>query len=149
MIDLFLETKDVLTERVAAYRNSQEPDQDAYGRICAQLRELALEQQDAASAEATAAAVTEPAAVGPAAARQEAASQATPGDSALPFAIHLVRIQPKDAEALLAEMGLLGDVLHYQNQADRSEERSVGTECVSTCRTRWSPDHKKKKKHQN
>lgn len=118
MIDLFLETKDVLTEQVAAYRNSQEPDQDAYERICAQLRELALEHQDAASAEATAAAVTEPAAVGPAAARQEAASQATPGDSALPFAIHLVRIQPKDAEALLAEMGLLGDVLHYQNQAD-------------------------------
>src|SRR3546814_20171117 len=24
---------------------------------------------------------------------------------------------------------------------DRSEERSVGKECVSTCRSRWSPDH--------
>src|SRR3546814_12585857 len=24
---------------------------------------------------------------------------------------------------------------------DRSEERRVGTECVSTCRYRWSPDH--------
>src|SRR3546814_17195433 len=23
----------------------------------------------------------------------------------------------------------------------RSEERRVGKECVSTCRTRWSPDH--------
>src|SRR3546814_17303797 len=23
----------------------------------------------------------------------------------------------------------------------RSEERRVGQECVSTCRTRWSPDH--------
>src|SRR3546814_4785946 len=23
---------------------------------------------------------------------------------------------------------------------DRSEERSVGKECVSTCRSRWSPD---------
>src|SRR3546814_8915149 len=23
----------------------------------------------------------------------------------------------------------------------RSEERRVGTECVSTCRTRWSPSH--------
>src|SRR3546814_20568861 len=23
----------------------------------------------------------------------------------------------------------------------RSEERSVGKECVSTCRSRWSPDH--------
>src|SRR3546814_8107336 len=24
---------------------------------------------------------------------------------------------------------------------ERSEERSVGKECVSTCRSRWSPDH--------
>src|SRR3546814_19223481 len=24
---------------------------------------------------------------------------------------------------------------------DRSEERRVGNECVSTCRSRWSPDH--------
>src|SRR3546814_12568466 len=27
---------------------------------------------------------------------------------------------------------------------DRSEERRVGKECVSTCRSRWSPSHKKK-----
>src|SRR3546814_20426896 len=25
--------------------------------------------------------------------------------------------------------------------AERSEERRVGKECVSTCRSRWSPDH--------
>src|SRR3546814_7603556 len=25
--------------------------------------------------------------------------------------------------------------------AKRSEERRVGKECVSTCRSRWSPDH--------
>src|SRR3546814_21082487 len=30
--------------------------------------------------------------------------------------------------------------------AGRSEERRVGKECVSTCRSRWSPYHKKKKK---
>src|SRR3546814_12751018 len=28
---------------------------------------------------------------------------------------------------------------------DRSEERRVGKECVSTCRSRWSPSHYKKK----
>src|SRR3546814_14301469 len=32
-------------------------------------------------------------------------------------------------------------------QTDRSEERRVGKECVSTCRSRWSPDHYKKKKN--
>src|SRR3546814_15830558 len=30
-------------------------------------------------------------------------------------------------------------------EGERSEERSVGTECVSTCRFRWSTYHKKKK----
>src|SRR3546814_11597275 len=29
----------------------------------------------------------------------------------------------------------------------RSEERRVGKECVSTCRSRWSPYHYKKKQH--
>src|SRR3546814_12304135 len=28
--------------------------------------------------------------------------------------------------------------------AERSEERRVGKECVSTCRSRWSPYHSKK-----
>src|SRR3546814_20983387 len=28
----------------------------------------------------------------------------------------------------------------------RSEERREGKECVSTCRSRWSPSHEKKKK---
>src|SRR3546814_17484195 len=31
--------------------------------------------------------------------------------------------------------------------AERSEERCVGQECVSTCKSRWSPYHKKKTKH--
>src|SRR3546814_14237563 len=32
-----------------------------------------------------------------------------------------------------------------RRQSARSEERSVGKECVSTCRSRWSPYHYKKK----
>src|SRR3546814_12875911 len=32
---------------------------------------------------------------------------------------------------------------------DRSEERRVGKEGVSTCRSRWSPYHKKKKQQKN
>src|SRR3546814_13014135 len=31
----------------------------------------------------------------------------------------------------------------------RSEERRVGKECVSTCRSRWSPYHSKKKHKKN
>src|SRR3546814_11279504 len=33
-------------------------------------------------------------------------------------------------------------VVHHE----RSEERRVGKECVSTCRSRWTPNHYKKKK---
>src|SRR3546814_19069522 len=32
---------------------------------------------------------------------------------------------------------------------NRSEERRVGKECVSTCRSRWSPEHEKKKSIQH
>src|SRR3546814_13770154 len=31
--------------------------------------------------------------------------------------------------------------LAYTFRPDRSEERRVGKECVSTCRSRWSPYH--------
>src|SRR3546814_14347584 len=34
------------------------------------------------------------------------------------------------------------DIIHVTEQAhERSEERRVGKECVSTCRSRWSPYH--------
>src|SRR3546814_11670319 len=33
------------------------------------------------------------------------------------------------------------DRLKRLDQAGRSEERRVGKECVSTCRSRWSPYH--------
>src|SRR3546814_12283653 len=32
----------------------------------------------------------------------------------------------------------------HGDQRDRSEERRVGQECVSTCRSRWAPYHYKK-----
>src|SRR3546814_13160574 len=38
---------------------------------------------------------------------------------------------------------------HLAFASIRSEERRVGKECVSTCRSRWSPYHYKKKKTKN
>src|SRR3546814_18571695 len=40
-------------------------------------------------------------------------------------------------------------VLRRGQASGRSEERRVGKECVSTCRSRWSPYHEKKKKQTN
>src|SRR3546814_11519241 len=36
-------------------------------------------------------------------------------------------------------------ILLGQSRRARAEERRVGNECVSTCRSRWSPYHLKKK----
>src|SRR3546814_11613442 len=51
------------------------------------------------------------------------------------------------ADATIAT-GLTNDFNNYRRphidvnaDADRSEERRVGKECVSTCRSRWSPYH--------
>src|SRR3546814_17216302 len=35
----------------------------------------------------------------------------------------------------------IGAPLAGRGEAERSEERRVGKECVSTCRYRWSPEH--------
>src|SRR3546814_18785101 len=45
----------------------------------------------------------------------------------------------------LIAIGLGFDAIN--GEYSRSEERRVGKECVSTCRSRWSPYPKKKKKH--
>src|SRR3546814_13229175 len=61
--------------------------------------------------------------------------------------------RPRGARALrkIARHGLQQfALLHGQRLAElapvaRSEARRVGKECVSTCSSRWSPDHYKKK----
>src|SRR3546814_4622778 len=42
---------------------------------------------------------------------------------------------------LLADYDDIARKLILAHHTARSEERRVGTECVSTCRSRWSPDH--------
>src|SRR3546814_2912584 len=55
-----------------------------------------------------------------------------------------MNMDPRSAE-LNTELGLIIDSpelsAQVQKLVDRSEERRVGQECVSTCRTRWSPYH--------
>src|SRR3546814_8452771 len=41
----------------------------------------------------------------------------------------------------LREFGGITYVMEEALRGDRSEERRVGQECVSTCRSRWSPYH--------
>src|SRR3546814_14449633 len=48
-----------------------------------------------------------------------------------------------------AELDLVGKIPEAENiewSFSRSEERRVGNECVSKCRSRWSPYHSQKNK---
>ncbi|AYR21934.1 chemotaxis protein CheA [Alcaligenes faecalis] len=112
MIDLFLETKDVLTGQVNAYREEQEPDEQAYTRICAQLRQLALEQKgilatDTKGTEAILQAEPEP--------EPEPAAD-TDG---LPLRVSMGPVSDKDAQALQQEMELMGTIVHQTREGDR------------------------------
>src|SRR3546814_18921501 len=49
-------------------------------------------------------------------------------------------------EEELADVLAAVDYFIDRNKLDRSEARRVGKECVSTCRSRWSPYHYKQKK---
>src|SRR3546814_13240893 len=56
------------------------------------------------------------------------------------------RLESRDGNACLAKVakkGCADNGLQYREilLLSRSEERRVGQECVSTCRSRWSPYH--------
>src|SRR3546814_6680687 len=68
-------------------------------------------------------------------------------------ALHAFRHQLEGFRDLLLEVAVGGAASHGADRAhaaiglvgpalvERSEERRVGKECVSTCRSRWSPYH--------
>src|SRR3546814_18940085 len=65
------------------------------------------------------------------------------------LAEHLAERAPAALAVEQAEQ-VAGDVLEEDSPRQlRSEERRVGQECVSPCRSRWSPYHSKKKTSKN
>jgi two-component system chemotaxis sensor kinase CheA len=132
MIDIFLETKDVLKSQLDAYRASEEPDEAVFERICAVLRQLALEHKDPAAAAAVPAAAPAPApvAAAPAPVPAPAPAPTQPAVEAgnLPLKVRITKVSDKDAASLLEEMGNLGTV--------KASERADGVLTVwvdSTC----------------
>src|SRR3546814_12534569 len=58
-----------------------------------------------------------------------------------------VRVGRYPTRAVAASVAARMKIQHVDGYVTRrSEERRVGKECVSTCRSRWSPDHSQKKK---
>ncbi|AWP75399.1 chemotaxis protein CheA [Bordetella bronchiseptica] len=128
MVDIFLETKDVLKSQLDAYRASEEPEDAVFERICAVLRQLALEGGQAPAAAAPAPVAAPEPGPEPEPAPQPAAASTAAG---LPLRVRFSKVSDKDAQSLLEEMGNLGDV--------RASERAGQTLTVwvdTTC----SPD---------
>lgn len=48
IINLFLESKDIMQEQLEAYKSSREPDEESFRYICEALRQIALEHQASA-----------------------------------------------------------------------------------------------------
>src|SRR3546814_17741931 len=48
---------------------------------------------------------------------------------------------PLNSDAILLDFGGAKGGISGVRKGKRSEERRVGKECVSTCRSRWSPEH--------
>lgn len=52
IINLFLESKDIMQEQLDAYKSSQEPDQESFRYICEALRQIALDAKSGGSEKA-------------------------------------------------------------------------------------------------
>ncbi|WP_422528609.1 chemotaxis protein CheA [Serratia fonticola] len=114
IINLFLETKDIMQEQLDAYKTSQQPDSESFEYICQALRQLALEaqQQDAPAAAVT---VTSPVA-------HAAAPAAIEGG----MRISLSGLKPNEIPLMLEELGNLGEVENPQ-QTETSLEVTLLT----------------------
>lgn len=127
MVDAFLETKDVLSDQLADYRASAEPDAAAAATICAKLERLKAESgtgepaaapAPAPAAPAAAAAAVEPVTGGdraPDHVVEQAVAAAHPAGDAGAGGPHLkitlVGVDAKDQALLTEELGNLGRIV--------------------------------------
>ncbi|MBM1297120.1 chemotaxis protein CheA [Serratia nematodiphila] len=100
IINLFLETKDIMQEQLDAYKTSQQPDAESFEYICQALRQLALEAQQQQGAPAAQPAVQQPVV------KPSAAPAAIEGG----MRISLNGLKASEIPLMLEELGNLGEV---------------------------------------
>lgn len=113
MIDIFLETKDVLNGQLDTYRNDAEPAPETYERICSVLKQLAQEQRELSAKPAAASVEVAAEPVAPAATAGHAQADntsATPAGATGTMKIVLSGVAQKDQKAILDEIGNLGRI---------------------------------------
>ncbi|AKM48159.1 chemotaxis protein CheA [Edwardsiella anguillarum] len=107
IINLFLETKDIMQDQLDAYKSAQDPDADSFEYICQALRQLALEAKGEAPA---AVAAPAPAPAAEPATPVAAASAAPQGG----LTISLTGLKAAEIPLMLEELGNLGTVQQHQ-----------------------------------
>ncbi|WP_114193634.1 chemotaxis protein CheA [Edaphovirga cremea] len=117
IINLFLETKDIMQEQLDAYKSTQDPDAASFEYICAALRQLALEAQEGELHSATSANDSE-----------SDVSAATPavGKDNGALRICLSDLKAQEIPLMLEELANLGEVLESE-QTDTSLEATLKT----------------------
>ncbi|PKE28953.1 chemotaxis protein CheA [Rahnella sp. AA] len=122
IINLFLETKDIMQEQLDAYKSSRDPDAESFEYICAALRQLALEAQQQREPapdlhvveDEPAAAAAAPATVAPAA-----------GKGGL--RVRLSGLKTQEIPVMLEELGNLGEIKDPVQTDDSVEATLVTT----------------------
>lgn len=112
LIDIFLETKDMLSDQLSAYRNGEEPDQEAFEYICATLQRIALEEMGQSLEGDSVAAPARP---------EPEPTAAGAEDSGARRIVALLNVAEKDRDLLVEELGQLGEVLTHGGDAARYE----------------------------
>ncbi|WP_445439242.1 chemotaxis protein CheA [Citrobacter portucalensis] len=117
IINLFLETKDIMQEQLDAYKSSVEPDADSFEYICQALRQLALEAKGE-----TTPAVVNPAklsVVDSAAMQEEAVAKPEPASEESKKRITLSRLKASEVDLLEEELGNLATLTDVVKGSDK------------------------------
>lgn len=127
IINLFLETKDIMQEQLDAYKSSQEPDAASFEYICNALRQLALE----AKGEAAPAAGSAKLSVVESTAQAVDAAPAAANDGKL--RVVLSRLKESEVALLEEELGNLGtlsDVVKGSNSLSATIDGGLGEDDI-------------------
>ncbi|WFN57535.1 chemotaxis protein CheA [Dickeya lacustris] len=129
IINLFLETKDIMQDQLDAYKTAQEPNAESFEYICQALRQLALESKESGATGAAPAKVEVENTVSSAPAQTTSAAS---GDSGLRIA--LTGLKESDIPQLLEELGNLGtvkDSVQTSNSVELTLETSASEDDIS------------------
>ncbi|WP_435955982.1 chemotaxis protein CheA [Dryocola sp. BD626] len=124
IINLFLETKDIMQEQLDAYKSSTEPDAQSFDYICKALRQLALDAKGEAPAAPAKLTVVEN--------DVPAANAAAAGDGKLRVAITALKESERDLLLEeLSNLGTLSDIEKGESSVTATLETSVSADDIS------------------